>query len=229
MRHNKELYNDIIKWDVATWKVALNYWNKILPSSLSSFKCLELGAGDGGITLYLALKGGSVICSDIKISNMAKILHKKYNVAHLVKYENIDATNIPYPDNHFNIVTFKSMLGAIGRNNNKAKQKIAIQEIYRILKPNGIFLFAENLKGSFLHMLLRKKFVRWGKSWRYISIEEMKEFTSCFSSFKYLTVGFLGAFGRTESQRKVLYLLDKIVELFIREKDKYVIYGYARK
>jgi len=37
-----------------------------------------------------------------------------------------------------------------------------------VLKPGGWLLFAENLKGSMLHRLLRKTFVRWANYWRYL-------------------------------------------------------------
>ena len=86
----------------------------------------------------------------------------------------------------------------------------SIKEIYKALRPGGYFLFSENLIGSFLHQFLRKRFIKWGRSWRYISIEEMKEFLLPFESYKYITAGFLGALGKSEEQRNFLGTIDKI-------------------
>ncbi|MBI4722601.1 MAG: class I SAM-dependent methyltransferase [Candidatus Stahlbacteria bacterium] len=230
IKYNSQLYNDIIEWDIGTWKSALHLWDIILEENLSGGEALELGARNGGVTLYLALKGCNVICSDLMgIGEKAKILHRKYNITHLVGYAEIDATNIPYPDKHFDIVAFKSVLGGIGRENNKKSQQLAMSEIYRILKSGGLLLFAENLTGSKLHMLLRRRLIRWGVSWRYISISEMQEFMTPFRFFKYSTSGFCTAFARTKMFSCALHLLDIIIEPIVGKSNRYVVYGYAKK
>ena len=64
-----------------------------------NYKCLELGARQGGLSLWLALKGNSVVCSDISYSTQphelqkAKDLHKKYNCEDRISCESIDALN----------------------------------------------------------------------------------------------------------------------------------------
>ena len=230
VKYNRQLYNDIIEWDVETWKIALHFWDNVLGGGISGLKALEIGARNGGLTLYLALKGCNTVCSDLAgVTEEAKVLHKRYKVEHLVSYAKVDATDIRYPNNCFDIVAFKSVLGGIGRNDNKSAQQKAINEIYRILKPNGLFLFAKNLIGSRFHMLLRKKFIRWGSSWRYVSIREMEEFTSMLSFFKYSTSGFCSAFGRTEMHRKILHIFDIIIVPVISNSYRYIIYGCARK
>lgn len=227
---SKEIYTHILQWDIGTWKTALTYWNNVLPQNLSGYKGLELGARDGGLSLYLALKGCKVICSDIGGSSAKAIeLHKNYVVNKLIKYADVNATHISFPNNFFDIVMFKSILGAIGRNNNKNNQQLAINEIYRVLKPSVLFLFAENIIGSGLHRFLRTKFVPWGRSWRYISIEEMKEFCSPFIEFNYSTAGVFACFGRTERQRQIFAKLDKVISNFVPEMWKYVIFGHACK
>ena len=109
-----------------------------------------------------------------------------------------------------------------------AQQK-AIDEIYRVLKPLGLLLFAENIIGSPLHRFLRTRFVKWGRSWRYVSIEEMKEFCLAFKEFKYSTAGILACLGQTESHRRSFAELDKILSVFVPDSCRYVIFGYARK
>lgn len=225
----KELTKDIIQWDVKSWSKALSYWdskvewNKIQHS-------LELGGREGGLSLWLALKGKSVVCSDLKdVQKTAEQLHKRHHVSTWITYQDIDATKIPYEE-YFDLIVFKSIIGGIGRNDNYKNQHKVFKEIYKALKPGGKLLFAENLAASAVHRRLRKRFVQWGSSWRYVSLDEMKEFLSDFSYYDIKTTGLLGTFGRTERQRNVLSAIDDLVlNKICPDRWKYICYGIAEK
>lgn len=225
----KELTKDIIQWDVKSWSKALSYWdskvewNKIQHS-------LELGGREGGLSLWLALKGKSVVCSDLKdVQKTAEQLHKRHHVSTWITYQDIDATNIPYEE-YFDLIVFKSIIGGIGRNDNYKNQHKVFKEIYKALKPGGNLLFAENLAASAVHRRLRKRFVQWGSSWRYVSLDEMKKFLSDFSYYDIKTTGLLGTFGRTERQRNVLSAVDDLVlNKICPDRWKYICYGIAEK
>jgi len=225
----KELTKDIIQWDVKSWSKAISYWD----SNIEWDKIqngLELGGREGGLSLWLALKGKETICSDLNdVKNKAEKLHLRYNISSLIKYQDIDATNIPY-ENYFDIIIFKSIIGGIGRNNNFEIQQKVFKEIYKALKPGGKLLYAENLIASPFHQQLRKKYINWGNSWRYVSIEEMKEFLKDFSTFIIKTTGVLGTFGRNESQRNFLSTIDQFfLNKVCPESWKYISYGIAKK
>jgi SAM-dependent methyltransferase len=194
------------------------------------YTCLELGGRKGGLSLWLALKEKKVICSDVSnAKENAEMLHSQYNVNALIAYQDIDATNIPY-ENYFDIVVFKSIIGGIGRNNNIGVQQKVFSEIYKSLKPGGKLLFAENLIGSSLHQLLRKKFVRWGRTWRYISVSELGRFLFQFKFYRYETSGMLAAFGKTEWQRNIFARFDQLLLNHICPAQwKYIVYGIAEK
>jgi SAM-dependent methyltransferase len=180
--------------------------------------------------LCLALHGSRVICSDPNIPpGEAVKKHRKYNVSHFIEYESLDATDIPYKE-RFDIVLFKSVLGDIGRSNNKHNQAKAINEIYVSLKQGGELFFAENLVASPIHSFLRGRCIRWGNVWRYVRIEEMRSFLSSFSSVKYCTIGFLGVFGRNEKQRQVLGAIDRaFLDSIVPQNWRYIIVGVAKK
>jgi SAM-dependent methyltransferase len=225
----KELIKDIIQWDIKSWTKALSYWeNNIDWDKIQNG--LELGGREGGLSLWLALKGKTTICSDLKdVKKTAEQLHLRHNISSLVKYQDIDATDIPY-DNHFDIIVFKSIIGGIGRNDNYEIQQKVFKEIFKALKPGGKLLFAENLIASPFHQRLRKRFVNWGSSWRYVSIKEMKELLEDFSSCDIKTTGLLGAFGRNESQRNLLSTIDELIlNKICPENWKYITYGIAEK
>jgi len=224
-----ELAENILQWDVRSWSKALAFWEEHVDWSKVQ-NGLELGGHQGGLSLWLALKGKEVVCSDLEnVKNTAEPLHKRYQITKFIQYQDIDATNIPYED-HFDIIVFKSIIGGIGRNNNYEIQKKVFREIHKALKPGGKLLFAENLVASPLHQKLRKRFVNWGDSWRYVSVKEMKELLSDFSSYELKTTGVLGTFGRNETQRNFLSMLDKmILNRVCPDAWKYICYGVAVK
>lgn len=220
---------DILQWDVKSWQVALLYWDKAINWNKVKI-ALELGGRQGGLSLWLALKGIETICSDLNNSKVsAQPLHSGYNINSLIKYEDIDAANIPY-ENHFDVIIFKSIIGGIGRNGNIKQQEKVFHQVYEALKPGGKLLFAENLIASPLHQFARKKFVRWGNSWRYISIEELKRFLSVYSSYVIKTTGVLAVFGRNEKQQNFLASVDSLLlNKVCPENWKYIAYGMAEK
>ena len=175
-----KLINDIVGWDIVNWSKALHYWENKTKLSESKLKCLELGSNQGGLSLWLASKGHQVICSDLENpKSSAEKLHQKFSDL-AIKYEAIDATEIPY-ENKFDVIVFKSILGGISREEQDEKKKIVINQIYKALKPGGILLFAENLEASSLHVFFRKRFVKWGAYWNYLKLEEVKPLLSEFS------------------------------------------------
>ena len=159
----------------------------------------------------------------------AEPLHKKHNVTGFIRYEDIDATSIPY-ENHFDVIVFKSIIGGIGYDNNKAAQQKAFREMYKALKPGGKLLFAENLTASSLHRKLRSRCAGWGSAWRYVTVDELYEFLSDFSSKKIISTGFSAVFGRTETQRNFLTILDRGFFNHVTPGSwKYLGYGVAVK
>jgi len=225
---NYNTLKDIIGWDIVNWSKSIDYWEKRRDWSVNKLNCLELGGREGGLSLWLALKGNHVICSDLNTpEEKASEIHKKYACNSLIDYQAIDATDIPY-ENTFDIITFKSILGGISSYNNSLKQKTT-NEIYKALKPGGTLLFAENIESSFIHRFLRKHFVDWGKDWNYLKFDELNEVFSSFKSVDYITVGFFGAFGRSEKQRAFFGHIDRFFEKCVPRRKRYILIGIAKK
>ena len=219
---------DIIEWDITNWSVSLQYWKEHTSKDLSSSTALELGSRHGGLSLWLALNGAKVLCTDLHgPTNLAVEKHKKYNVASLISYQAVDALDIPYRG-YFDIVAFKSVLGEIGHNS-KESQMNAVRQIHACLRDTGELLFAENLVASPVHRYLRNRYVEWAKIWRWVTIPEMLEFLSIFSQVRYMTLGFLGALGRNEWQRNVLGAIDRKLDPVVPERWRYLMIGIARK
>ncbi|MFI5150376.1 MAG: methyltransferase domain-containing protein [Bacteroidia bacterium] len=119
----KELLADIIDWDIVNWSAALEFWEANTDLQNNTYQCIELGGNKGGLSLWLALKGNTVICSDLSSSEItAKKIHDKYQTGERIRYEAIDATQIPYPS-LFDIIAFKSVLGGISRGGNDSLKR----------------------------------------------------------------------------------------------------------
>ena len=225
----KEAIADIIEWDVESWKKALEFWEEKVDWS-KIHTALELGGRRGGLSLWLAQKGIKCLCSDLEnTEETTSPLHQKYGVASLVEYRDINALDIPY-ENHFDLVGFKSIIGGIGRDKNPQNQRKAFEQIHRALKPEGVLVFAENLSASLMHKTLRKKFVNWGDSWRYVSLSDLSDYLSIFSSFELKSTGVMASLGRNEAQRRALAKFDKLgLNKLSPSGWKYIGYGIARK
>jgi ubiquinone/menaquinone biosynthesis C-methylase UbiE len=226
MEHRQKLspeeIKDIIQWDVKNWKNALPFWEAhflVKPG----MKVLALGERDGGISLYFALQGCQVICTDYhEISENAHQMHRDYGVADKITYAQADMRNIAYPDESFDIVVFKSVIGAL---ESIADQDKAIGEIHRVLKKGGAFLFAENATASRLHRFTRRKFVKWKMSWRYVEDAEFESWKKKFSAAYSRKYGFIAPFGRSENQRRFLGGVDAATGFMIPKSWKYIYFG----
>lgn len=142
MNIEKEFIRDVVEWDIKNWWRAIQFWEDRIERRLEGKKVLDIGGRSGGLSLYWAMKGANVICSDINNDGFekARILHQKYGVEKKISYEVIDATEIPYK-NEFDIICFKSVLGGVGYNNNYEKQKQMMKNIYMALVDGGNLFF----------------------------------------------------------------------------------------
>jgi hypothetical protein len=61
------LIEDIIVWDIVNWSSFLPFCEQFLDSDPAGKQALEVGARGGGLSLYLALKGYEVLCSDLEV------------------------------------------------------------------------------------------------------------------------------------------------------------------
>ena len=106
--------------------------------------------------------------------------------------------------------------------NNIKQQKLFVENVDRSLKKGGILIFAENMRSTEIHVMLRKKFNKWG-TWHYETENEIMDLFSKFVLINRQYVGFLGCFGRNESQREFLGKLDNLVfENIVPERHRYI-------
>jgi SAM-dependent methyltransferase len=224
-----QVLKDCLQWDVKTWAAALRFWRPAL-STLDDAQVLDLGARDGGLSLYFALLGHHVVCSDLRgPSADARALHQRYGINGRVRYAAVDATRIAFPDNCFDVVCFKSVLGGVGHGGRYDRQQQAAAEMHRVLRKGGLLLFAENSTGSHMHQFLRRRFVKWAQGWRYLALTEVADLFAPFTTIRTECHGVLASFGRTERQRSILHGADVVLDAVLPDRCKYMIAGVAVK
>jgi len=222
---------DIVGWDIVNWSRALRFWDAHLDFRGESPSCLELGCGaKGSLSLWLALHGNRVVCSDFGgVPEATRRTHERYGISNLVEYADVDARRMTFV-NDFDVVVFKSMLGGISQDLPGADAEHIVRNIYAALRPGGVLLFAENLESTALHAYLRKRFAAGAKGWRYFTRRELESTLAQFGSFESKTFGCLGCFGRSETQRRMLGRLDeRVLDRIVPSNWHYIAAIAARK
>ena len=168
-----------------------------MPEVRSDLRILTVGERRGGLSAWLALQGYPVIYSDVhEPHGKALTLHQKLGVSDLIKYEQVDVFRMPYPDNSLDAVVCKSVIGGLKlvysdrSTRTLENQKKACEEIRRVLKPGGVFLGAENLRGSPLHWYFCKR-KGLDKGWRYLTLGELQFLFDGYTRLQLKPFGFL--------------------------------------
>lgn len=102
-------------------------------------KVLEVACHNGSTAIQIAKRFGcEVVGIDInpQIVDIAQKNINENKLSHLVSVQQADAMVLPFADNSFDIVINEAMLTMLS----KEQQQRAIQEYYRVLKPNGFLL-----------------------------------------------------------------------------------------
>ena len=106
---------------------------------------LDLGCGDGCLTIPCASNGSSIIAGDIS-NNMLRILQEKAK-HNSISLENVtlcrmNALEIPLADESVDTVVANSVLHLISN-----PEKV-VREIYRVLKKGGVFVCRDDAPGK---------------------------------------------------------------------------------
>lgn len=106
---------------------------------------LDVGCGLGyAVTQYaqrFKLAAHGIDYSENMIMVAHELLQKNYpEIEPKVSFSHASVMELPFPDNHFDVVTSHRCLMALL---DWEKQKLAIREIHRVLKPGGVLVLME--------------------------------------------------------------------------------------
>lgn len=123
--------------NVGLWKSEEFLINKYIKKEA---QILDLGCGCGRTTFWLYQLGWkNIIGADISKAMIKKANEINQKLKFNLQFLSLDAANLTFKTNTFDFVLF-SFNGWTGIPKKEARIK-AMQEIYRVLKPGGIFIF----------------------------------------------------------------------------------------
>lgn len=144
-------------------------------------RILEIGGGHGQDGLYFASLGFEVVCTDLEITSATEnILHADKAVQERITAKQLDLRNPFQFEEKFDVVYAHLSLHYFDR---KTTERI-FDDIYQILKPNGIFAFFTNSVDDPEYGTGKKieehYFEIEGVAKRYFNIEEATKFSHQF-------------------------------------------------
>lgn len=153
------MYKNAVK-DIGLWQSENAMFDKYIRKN---DKILDLGCGAGRVTFGLYEKGykgvQGIDISEIMVMNAKKINRDK---GYDIKFSLGNAISLPYEDNEFDAVIFSfNGLMNIPEEENRV---MAIKEVRRVLKENGIFIFTTHNRDAkeFENYWIDEK-QKWGK------------------------------------------------------------------
>ncbi len=215
------------------WAQLIEYWLPIIQEFPKTAKVLTIGERNGGLSLWLALLGYHVTCTDIvDNTEQAQTLHRKYHVADKISYKKLDVVN-DEPDEMYDIILAKSVIGGLKEDRQDAAtrnftvQKKAVAHIRSMLRHKGVFLSAENLQGNIVTRGVRHINNK-NKGWRYIEYEELSELFDGYNILQIKTFAILPSSFSSNVINKFSHSLNRVLN-FLPPDMKYIAFVAAQK
>ena len=170
---------DLLLW----WEdYYLPIFEYILPKmgDLTGKKILELGTGTGGTATMLAIRGASVIGIDLLSFRLVEAQERtlQHDVADVVGFSQMDATQLAFPDDTFDFIISKSVLVF-------TEHSETAEECKRVLKSGGKAIFIENMRNHPVVWLYRKLFLKYSRELNYFSIKDINEIGKEFEEMEH--------------------------------------------
>lgn len=154
----REMFNNISqKYDITNTILSFGihyYWRKKCRDILKKYHpqtILDLATGTADMAIDLtSLQPQKIIAADYALNmlNVAQSKIQRKKLQHIIQIKQEDGENLSFDDTSFDAITI-----SFGIRNFENYQK-GLQEMYRVLKPNGILLILE-------FSLPKKLIVRW--------------------------------------------------------------------
>ncbi len=153
------------RYDAGINLLSLGHINKIHQDIVENYitagdEVLEIGCGTGTMAILCAEKGASVVGFDISYQMLAiaRIKVSERNLTDKIQLREMAATEM---DNNFGDGTFDKIVSTLVFSEfYPDEQKYVLREAYRILRPGGLLIIADEVRSNspwkrILHLLVR--------------------------------------------------------------------------
>jgi ubiquinone/menaquinone biosynthesis C-methylase UbiE len=119
--------------------------------NLGGQRVLEVGCGQGHNSVFFAMYGAEVYGFDLSSGGirMARRIAAANGVANRCHFAVASASNMPYPDEHYDAVVYNATL------HHAIKYPNVVEETRRVLKTGGRLFFAEGIRENSVYRLVR--------------------------------------------------------------------------
>lgn len=192
---------------------------------ISGKSVLDFGCGTGWLTIDLLKKGAEVFSIDISGKSIERTIErvKQFDLGDMHQAAVMDCLSLDFADNTFDVIAGNGILHHL------PDIDLAIQEIKRVLKPNGYAVFYEPLGHNPLINLYRRLTPSSRTDDEHpLKAKELKHMTKEFTECKFCFFGLFDVlskifsiFKKPRLEQKVSSLLKKIDRLILgQETDK---------
>ena len=206
------------------------YESLVISSLSSNFSVLELGAGTGSFTGMLVRTGANVCATDISPRSLEVLALRYQGIGRLVT-QVADMECLPFSDAEFEIVT---SAGSLSYGDNIK----VMNEIFRVLKPGGVFICVDSLNHNPIYQLNRWMHYLRGQRTRstLIRMPKISLIEQYRVKFGHVDVQFFGGFSwlipilvPIFNEERVARILDRLDEIINVKKSAFKFVLVARK
>ena len=209
MTHEDSLARSL-EWDSYTWSRSVRYWLSSYTAPSHGGRILEVGSGSGRLSRWFQLQGYEVVGSDVDWNRVSRAVDCGF------PYLACSMLQLPIVSSTIDIVVVRSVLGSVRAVTGPDGLQQAFDEVGRVLKPGGALFYAENIRGSRLHMMARRNFTEWGKRWFYFEPGVLKSYVGWSSEVHSRLFGGLSLFGPNEAIRRGLGRVDRLYDRHVQ-------------
>lgn len=142
-------------------------------------RALDIGCGDGSVTEKIREKGYIVVGCDIDIKSLKICKSRGIKAFHI----DLESGKLPFSDESIDLVTCLEVIGYIRNPRNMLK------EVYRVLKPNSVFIVAIN-NVAWWYLRVKRLFGTWAPPTpAYVQWYTIKSMEKLLSSFGFKISG----------------------------------------
>ncbi len=148
--HDKKYKDGIVSYSEKSENRAYKFFHNII-GDVNGLKVLDFGCGTGWMGIALAKSGAEVYGIDISAELIKKALQlaERERLSDKICFHEMPAEKLAFPNDYFDVIFGSAIL-------HHTDVKIAMQNILRVLKPEGRAIFIEPMNQNILLSIWRK-------------------------------------------------------------------------
>ncbi|MDA0196980.1 MAG: class I SAM-dependent methyltransferase [Bacteroidetes bacterium] len=138
-------YADLLDRTIPRYREMLSTLFHYIPDDFAPKNILELGCGTGNLTEQIIHRYPASMLTVVDLSSeMIEACRSRFKSINSISYDQTDFRNLKYEGNSFDLVISSISIHHIA----DSDKQLLFDKVYSFIKPNGVFTFADQCKGS---------------------------------------------------------------------------------